>query len=111
MIDKMWEILTTLTVEAQKAATDKCAENGFDINRGIVSLDESFINLNLAKAILSDAIENKKLIQLPITVQKDLLSNLDLIAHSLTNLSNGSDEVENLANYIEQLNVSIWRNG
>jgi DNA-directed RNA polymerase subunit L len=111
MIEKIWEILTTLTEESQKAALDRCAEKGFDTKRGIVSLDESFINLNSAKFILSDAIEKKKLIQLPITVQKNLLSCLESISRSLTNLINGVDEVENLSNFIEQLNTAIWQYG
>ena len=111
MIDKMWDILTTFTDESQKAALDKCVEKGFDTKRGIVSLDESFINLNSAKAILSDAIDKKKLQQLPITVQKVLLTALESISRSLTNLVNGSDEVENLSNYIEQLYSAIWQYG
>jgi hypothetical protein len=111
MIDRMWEILTTFTDESQKAALDKCVEKGFDTKRGIVSLDESFINLNSAKAILSDAIEKKKLQQLPITVQKVFLTHLESISRSLTNLINGSDEVENLSNYIEALYAGIWQYG
>ena len=70
MIDKIWEILTTFTEEAQNKAREKCKELGFDPNRGIISLDESFVNLNSAKLIIEDAIEKQKLIQLPITVQK-----------------------------------------
>ena len=38
--------------------------NNFDTNRGIISLDESFINLSAARIILADAIEKQKLIQL-----------------------------------------------
>jgi superoxide dismutase len=111
MIDKMWEILTTFTEESQKAALDQCAEKGFDITRGVVSLNESFINLTNAKSILVDAIEKRKLIQLPITVQKVLLNHLESISRSLTNLANGTDEVENLSNFIEQLNAAIWQYG
>lgn len=111
MIEKIWEILTTLTEETQKAALDKCTELGFDIKRGVVSLDESFINLTNSKNILSDAIQNRKLIQLPISVQKILFTNLEAISRSLTSLINGTDEVVNLSNYIEQLNVAIWQYG
>jgi hypothetical protein len=111
MIDKMWEILTTFTEESQKAALDQCTEKGFDIKRGIVSLDESFINLSSIKNILTDAIQKKKLIQLPISVQTVLLANLESISHSLTNLVTGTDEVENLSKFIEQLNVAIWQYG
>ena len=111
MIEKIWEILTTFTDESQKVALDQCTEKGFDIKRGVISLDESFINLSNAKNLLSEAIQKKKLIQLPISIQKTLLSQLESISRSLTNLMNGTDEVENLSNYIEQLNVSIWQYG
>ena len=57
MIDKIWEILTTFTEEAQNTAFAKCKELGFDTNRGVVPLDESFINLNAARLILMDVIE------------------------------------------------------
>jgi len=111
MLKRIWEILTTFTDESQKAALDQCTEKGFDIKRGMVSLDESFINLSNAKNILSDAIQRRKMIQLPISVQKVLLSQLESISRSFTNLINGTDEIENLSNYIEQLNVAIWQYG
>ena len=46
MIKKMWEILTTLTEETLDTALAQCDEKGFNKNRGVVSLDESFINRN-----------------------------------------------------------------
>ncbi|GAB4408838.1 MAG: hypothetical protein OHK0032_04320 [Thermodesulfovibrionales bacterium] len=111
MIDKIWKVLTTLTEEAQNAAHKKCKELGFDPNRGIISLDESFINLNAARLILTDAIEKRKLIQLPITVQTTILSNLESISKFLVGLINGADEVVNLVNAIEQLNTAMWQYG
>lgn len=111
MIEKMWEILTTLTEESQQAALSKCKELSLDPNRGIVSLDESFINLNSARSILMDAIEKKKLIQLPITVQKTLIAYLEAISKHQAGLTAGTDEVVNLVNDIEQLNTAIWQYG
>lgn len=111
MIDRMWEILTTLTEESKKAALAKCVELGLDTNRGKVSLDESYINLNAAAIILKDAIEQKKLIQLPITIQTDLVAILESIAKHQTNLIAGSDEVINLSSAIEKLNTTIWQYG
>ena len=111
MIEQIWEILTTLTEEAKNSALAKCKELGFDPNRGVISLEESFINLNAARLILMDAIEKKKLIQLPITVQKTLLVQLEAIAKSLTGLIGGTDEIDNLADRIEQLNTAIWQYG
>ncbi|MGC2457148.1 MAG: hypothetical protein WA435_04040 [Gallionellaceae bacterium] len=111
MVEQMWAILTTISEESQNAALSKCTELGLDTNRGIISLDESFINLNAARHILMDAIEKKKLIQLPITVQKVLLSQLEAISKSQTSLIAGADEVINLTNAIENLNTSIWQYG
>lgn len=111
MIEKMWEILTTLTEESQQAALSKCAELGLDTNRGVVPLDESFLNLNAVRITLIDAIEKKKLIQLPVTVQKILIANLEAISKQQTGLIAGTDEVVNLANSIEQLHAAIWQYG
>lgn len=111
MIEKMWEILTTLTEASQQAALSKCEELGFDKNRGVVSLDESFINLTSACNILKDAIEKEKLIQLPITVQKIFTSTLEAIAKHQAGLITGSDEVVNLSDAIEKLNTNIWLYG
>ncbi len=111
MIDKMWAILTTFTDEAQQAALAKCKELGLDQTRGVVSLDESYINLSSARNVLKDAIEKKKLIQLPITIQKDLVAALEAIATRQTALANGSDEVVNLTDAIEKLNTYIWQYG
>lgn len=111
MVQRMWEILTTLTEEAQQAALAKCKELNFDPNRGIVSLDESFINLTAARSMLMDAIEKKKLIQLPITVQNTIISSLEAIAKYQSGLMSGSDEIVNLGVAIEQLNASIWTYG
>jgi hypothetical protein len=111
MIETIWAHLTTFTDETKQAALFKCKELSFDQNRGIVSLDESYINLTSACNILKDAIETKKLIQLPITIQKDLVNTLDAIAKHQTALIGGSDEVENLTNAIEKLNTCIWQYG
>ena len=110
-LSQIWSVSTTLTEEAVAAALKKCKDAGFDQDRGIVPLRESFINLLSARGILEDAIEKQKLVQLPITVQKELLSNLQTISRSLQGLSDGTDEVVNLANSIELLNTSIWKYG
>lgn len=111
MMEKMWEILTTFTEESQQAALLKCAELGFDPKRGVVSLDESYINLSSACNILVDAIQKNKLIQLPISIQKNLVAALEAIVRSQVGLMAGTDEVVNLADAIEKLNAYIWQYG
>ena len=111
LLTQIWSICTTLTEEAMAAATAKAKEAGFDINRGLVPLAESFINLSSARMILEDAIEKQKLVQLPITLQKELLGVLETISKSLQGLIAGVDEVVNLTNSIEALNACVWRYG
>lgn len=110
MIEKMWEILQILR-KSLEAVLSKCAELGLDQKRGVVSLDESYINLNLACNILEDAIQKNKLIQLPISIQKNLVATLEAIVRSQAGLIAGTDEVVNLAEAIEKLNAYIWQYG
>src|SRR5277367_784926 len=86
-LGQIWTILTTLTEEAMAAALRKGEELGFDPNRGIVPLQEGFVNLASARDVLEDAITKQKLIQLPISVQREILSNLQAISKSLQGLS------------------------
>lgn len=111
LLPKIWAICSTLTEEALAAAATKATELNFDQNRGVVSLQESFINLTSSRFILEDAIDKQKLIQLPITVQKEILTNLEQIAKSLQGLTAGSDEIVNITNGVETLNTSIWKYG
>ncbi len=108
---QIFSVCTTLTVEAMAAASAKAKGAGFELNRGLVPLPESFINLSTARVILEDAIEKQKLVQLPITVQKELFANLETISKSLQGLTAGVDEVVNLTSAIEVLNTSIWKYG
>ncbi len=110
-LGQIWSVCTTLTEEALNAARAKCQESAFDPNRGLVPLEESFINLTSARVILEDAIEKQELVQLPLTVQREILSNLQSISKSLLGLTNGVDEVVNLTTGIETLNTSIWKYG
>src|SRR5207245_2855905 len=87
----------------------KGKELGFDLNKGEITLDESFINLNDDLATLKDAIEKKKLIQLPLSIQKDIDGHLETVSSFLTSLGGGSDEVVNLTGAIEALDSNIWR--
>ena len=111
MIEKIWNLLTTFTPEAQQAAVSKCTELGYDPNRGRVTLAESYVNLRSSCDILRDAIEKQKLIQLPITVQDVLAGLLESISKAQTSLTAGTDEVVVLVGEIEKLNTAIWQYG
>lgn len=110
-LTQIWSLCTTFTEEAMAVAFAKAKELGFDPDRGLVPLPESFINLSSARSIVEDAIEKQKLVQLPITVQKEILTNLETISKSLQGLSSGVDEVVNLTSAIEVLNTAIWKYG
>jgi|SRR5579862_770581 len=111
LISEIWSLLTTFSDEAMAAASRKCAELNLDPDRGVVSLQESFINLSSARGLLVDAIEKRKLVQLPITVQREMLTNLQAISRSLQGLVEGVDDVVNLTSSIEALNTAIWKYG
>ncbi len=104
-------LCTTLSSEAIDAAESKAKANQFDVNRGDITFTEVAINLTSAREALKDAIEKQKLIQLPITVQKELLANLQTISRALQGLMDNTDQIENLGNAVEILNTSIWKYG
>jgi hypothetical protein len=105
---KIWEILNSLTIDAQNAAKAKCTELGFDPNKGEIPLDEAFINLTSCVNVLSDAIKEQKLIQFPLTIQKEFLAQVEQVSKHLVALTGGADEVTNLVDSIESLNTAIW---
>ncbi|MGB8481632.1 MAG: hypothetical protein WCE63_22745 [Acidobacteriaceae bacterium] len=110
-LSEIWSICTTLSDEAIDAAESKAKANQFNIDRGDVTFTEISINLRSARNTLIDAIEKKKLIQLPITVQKELLSNLQAIGKALQGIMNSADEIVNFGSAVEVLNTSIWKYG
>lgn len=107
----MLEILETFSQEAFDAAKLKAQELKFDLNKGTIGLDESFINIKTFREILTDAIKKNKLNQLPITIQNSLLTKLEGVSKQLTGLINGTDTITPLTTAIEELNVYLWQFG
>lgn len=105
---KIWETLNSLTSDAQNAALAKCTELNFDPNKGEIPWDEAFINLAACVNVLSEAIKDRKLIQFPLTVQKEILTKVESVSKFLVALTAGADEVINLIDSIEQLNTAVW---
>lgn len=108
LIESIWEALESLTDETRDAALAKCKEMEFDASSGLVSLDESYINLADAKLVLKDAVEHRKLIQLPITVQRNINASLDNIIKFQASLIAGENQVVNLTATIEKLHYELW---
>jgi hypothetical protein len=111
MTELIWEKLNTVSADAQNAAIAKAKELSFDLNKGLITFDESLINLNDDIATLRDAIQKKKLQQLPLSLQKSLNDNLEKISKFLTSIASGTNDVVNLVESIEVLHTDIWRLG
>jgi hypothetical protein len=110
-LSQIMSLCTTLSGEAIDAAESKAKANQFDIDRGEIPFTEVGINLISARETLEDSIKKQKLAQLPITVQKELLSNLQSVSKALQGIMNNADEIVNLGNAVEVLNTSIWKYG
>jgi len=111
MLSNILEKLNSLSEDAQNAAIAKAKELNYNLDKGAVTITESFINLNGDSATVRDAIEKNKLNQLPLTFQKQLLDHLENISKFLTGLASGKDEIVNLVDAIEGLHAVIWQMG
>jgi chromosome segregation ATPase len=106
---QIWDAVTTLTPEAQNAGLRKAEELGFDLNRGLIPLAETLINLNHARGILLDVAEKKKLSQLPLKLQYSLLAQAQRVSQTLQSLVNGTDAIQALEDSVDDLTSSIWQ--
>lgn len=111
MIDELWKLLSKFTPDAHQAAITKCAELKFDQDAGVVTLNESYNNLIWCGNTLRDAIDKNKLIQLPITIQGEMLETAKTISVSHDELLEGTDVIETLVEAIEKLFTDVWRYG
>lgn len=102
------EILNNITEESQIASIKRAETDGLDLNRGLIPLSESYYNLNEIKDQLSDAIEKKKLNQIPLSIQQKFHKDLNAVAKRILDLTNGSDEIVNIANDIESIYVDLY---
>lgn len=106
---ELWRVVTTLTDEAQNAALKKTREHGYDLNKGRLSLEETFINLSRARDVLLDAIEKAKIPELPLKLQFTLLQQAQVVSQQLTALTSGTDAVLAMEDSVDDLISSIWQ--
>jgi hypothetical protein len=59
--------------------------------------------------MLLDAVQTRKLVQLPLRLQYSLYDQAERIAHQLTSLVNGTDEIVNLVDSVEDITAAIWQ--
>lgn len=106
---KIWTLATTLTDEAQEAALRKSKGLGFDLSRGTVPLEETLLNLSSARDILVEAVQQQKLIQLPLKLQRSLLESVEKVSEDLVELAAGSDRGLSLNANVDNLASMIWQ--
>jgi hypothetical protein len=106
---EIWKIATTLSDDAQNAAIRKARELGFDLNKGRIPLEETFINLSGNRDVILDAVEKNKLVQLPLKLQYSLLAQTQKISDSLTAIVNGTDGLLSLEDSVDDLSSTIWQ--
>ena len=53
---QLWDVVTTLTPEAQNASLRRAEELKFDVNRGRIPLAETLIKLDQARSTLLDLV-------------------------------------------------------
>jgi len=111
MIDELWKLFKKFNPESQQVALAKCEEFCFDPDSGDIPLNDSYINLIWCANTILDAIEKNKLIQLPLTIQKELLKTITDISTRHDSLIEGTDEVASLVALIEKLFTDFWRYG
>jgi hypothetical protein len=109
LAQQLRRVAATLTDDAQNAGLRKSKELGFDTNKGLISLEETLINLSEARDILLDAVDKSQLVQLPLRLQYALYELTKSVADQLTSLANGTDEITNLVDSVEDLTAEIWR--
>lgn len=111
MIEELWKLLEKFSPEAHQSILEKAEELGLDQKSGIVPLNESYINLTWCSNIIREAVEKNKLIQLPITIQKEMLEIVQTISTSHDQLLAGTNSINALTASIEKLFVDVWRYG
>jgi hypothetical protein len=105
----IWRAATTLSNDAQDAATRKARELGFDLNKGRIPLEETLLNLSHNRDILLDAADKKKLVQLPLKLQYNLLAQTQKISEALNSLVNGTDALLALEDSVDDLMSLVWQ--
>lgn len=107
----IWEVTTKLSEDAIEAARLKALSLSFDVDKGPVGFAETRINLIHCRDVISDAIQHQKLVQLPLSIQTELLKLLNSLVEHLAALTEGKDEILLFAGKVEQLSVFLWQYG
>ena len=108
---ELWEIVETLSDDAQRATLRKAKELGFELDKGTIPFEETLVNLTNDRDVLKDAIEKSRLPQLPLKVQEAILTEAKRVSTHLVAIANGTDAVIPLESSVEDLTASVWYSG
>src|SRR6267378_2978181 len=106
---EIWKVATTLSDEAQNAALNKARALGFDLTKGRIPLEETFINLSHNRDVLLDAVAKNKLAQLPLKLQYALLLQTQKTSETINALVSGTDSLLVLEDAVDELTSLIWQ--
>jgi len=104
---EIWKVATTLSNDAQDAATRKARELGFDLKQRTDPLEETLLNLSHNRDILLDAADKTSSCRLPLKLQYNLLAQNSEDSKALTSLVNGTDALLALRTLWTNLCLSV----
>src|SRR5579859_898396 len=102
------DIVQTFSYEAQIAARRKADELGYSLSRGAIPFEETLVNLSRNRDILLASINTGALPQLPLKIQKTLISDATNVATNLTAMVNGADSLVPLETAVDDLTATVW---
>lgn len=107
--EELWQRLESLSDSLLDSLEDKCTELGFDPAAGITTIREAVTNAKHSRDLLRAAVREKKLIQLPISIQNRLTEQLDWISKYATAIQSGNNEVLNFVQAVDSLLSLAWQ--
>ncbi len=108
-IEIIWQQLDSLSDVLLDSLEPKCLELNFDPESGITSLREAVINVKNIRNFLRDAVVKQKLIQLPLTIQNELSTQLSVVAKYAISIDSGNNELVNFGAAADRLMVISWQ--
>jgi methyl-accepting chemotaxis protein len=108
-VTRIQSALSQLSNEAIQAAVVRVDEGGFDKNRGIVPLDRSVEDLQIARDLLLVFASEGRAERVPVLIRQAVGEPLEVIASCITDLSNGADRVPDFVQAVDRLRAAIWQ--
>lgn len=110
IVTAIQESLDKLSNDAFAAANARIEELSFEKDKWDVPWRETLTNLTNTRDLLQDLIHRGILVQMPLTVQRRILSELDDLSRFVSELNSGNDTLKNIVNTTEALYSYVWQN-